>query len=316
MELRNLNKQVVDNNINNIYIFTGVEVALMDIYIEKIAEVKSLQKIRVDSLSSVYSKLSNQSLMDKEKVYIIRDDKEFTKQNEQIWEKLKLNKAQNKNIVIMIYTNIDKRSKFNKYWEDNIIEFNTVEDNILLEQVVEVSNLSSRNAQILIEYCNRNYSRIVLEIDKIEQLSKACKVHKDIIFQRAIKENLINKEPQNVIFELVDSITRKQVKKSFSLLNEFMQLNEGTLGLISLLYINFRNILIVKVAGECKDMENRTGLTGWQIRQAKEKMNYYMEWELKYILRLIRELEKDIKCGKIEQEKVIELLLVFIFSEV
>ena len=88
-----------------------------------------------------------------------------------------------------------------------------------------------------------------------------------------------------------------------------MAINENPLGAISLLYTNFRSMLLVQSAGAGADITKRTGLTGWQVKLAKEKGVNYNIGELVAYLRLIRETEKGIKTGAIEQSMSLDYIL-------
>lgn len=54
----------------------------------------------------------------------------------------------------------------------------------------------------------------------------------------------------------------------------------------------------------------RTGLTAWQVKLAKEKGNHYSIGELVNAMKIIRSSEKGIKTGMIEQEVAIDYILV------
>ena len=88
-----------------------------------------------------------------------------------------------------------------------------------------------------------------------------------------------------------------------------MAVNENPLGIISLLYTNFRSMLLVQSAGKGADITKRTGLTPWQVKLAKEKGVHYNIGELVRAIRIIRETEKGIKTGAIEQTMSLDYIL-------
>jgi DNA polymerase III delta subunit len=113
---QNLGKKIL----NRLYVFTGSEVGIMDVYLNKISEISNKEKRRENSIKDIYNLLSTKSLSNKNYTYIIRDDKEFLSK-EKIWKTLE--KVIGNNILIIVYTNLDKRSKFYKHFQSNIIEF-------------------------------------------------------------------------------------------------------------------------------------------------------------------------------------------------
>ena len=91
---------------------------------------------------------------------------------------------------------------------------------------------------------------------------------------------------------------------------ELKQINDSPLGLISLLYTNLKSMLLVKWAGNGDKISDRTGLTPFQVKLAKEKGNKYTVQELEQAIKLIRNTEKGIKTGNIETELAVDYILV------
>lgn len=309
MQLHELKEQLVKKQIQPIYIFTGEEVAIMDIYIKKIAETINLEPKRVDSLSLIFSKLQNNSFIDKANCYVISNDKDYLTQ-EKIWDSLNNGHAQGKNIIIFIYNNLDKRSKFYKHHIELLTAFDKLIPEVLSKYIKKEINLDTKEGIKLAELCDCNYSRILLECDKLRHLSTSNKISITDAFNLALREKLIYTSPKDVIFDFIDSVCRRQVEESYLNLEELKAINDNPLGAISLLYSNIRALLLVQSAGDGKDITKRTGLTPWQVKLAKEKGKHYSIGELVGALRLIRETEKGIKTGKIEQSIALDYILI------
>jgi DNA polymerase III delta subunit len=308
MQLHELKEQLVKKTLQPLYIFTGEEIAIMNIYIDKIAKIVGSKAKRVDSVGSIFGKLQNQSFMNKPSCYVIRDDKDYLAQ-EKTWDSLNNGLVQGDNIIILVYTNLDKRSKFYKHHTDMFTEFEKLIPEVLAKYIKKEIRLEAKRGVKFAELCDCNYSRILLECDKLKHLSAARKCDIDTAYEIAIKEKLIYSSPKDVIFELIDAICKRQINRSYTLLEELMAVNESPLGIISLLYTNFRSMLLVQSAGEGAEITKRTGLTPWQVKLAKEKGVHYNTGELVKAIRTIRETEKGIKTGAIEQNMAIEFIL-------
>ena len=76
MKLPELKEHITKSKLLPLYIFTGEEVAIMDIYLQKMGEIVGNLK-RVDSVSSIYGKMQNHSFASKNSCYVVRDDKEY-----------------------------------------------------------------------------------------------------------------------------------------------------------------------------------------------------------------------------------------------
>jgi hypothetical protein len=79
--------------------------------------------------------------------------------------------------------------------------------------------------------------------------------------------------------------------------------------ILSVLFTNTKQVLQVQ---ECNssDIAKSTGLTPWQIKNAKSKCGHYSCNELSKIMRLIKEIKKSILLGNIEDEMSVNYLLV------
>jgi DNA polymerase III delta subunit len=308
MQLHELKERLVKKTLQPIYIFTGEEIAIMDIYINKIAEIMNTQPKRVDSVASIFGRLQNQSFVNKPSCYVIRDDKDYMQQDK-IWEQMNNGLLQGNNTIILVFTNLDKRSKFYKQHLDMLTEFEKLIPEVLAKYIKREIGLDINKAVKFAELCDCNYSRILLECDKVKHLAQANNINIDQAYDMAIRENLIYTSPKDVIFELVDAVCKRQAIRSYTLLEELMAINENPLGAISLLYTNFRSMLLVQSAGAGADITKRTGLTPWQVKLAKEKGVHYNISELVRAIRIIRETEKGIKTGAIEQDMSLDYIL-------
>lgn len=308
MQIHELKEQLVKKIVQPLYIFTGEEIAIMNIYIDKIAKLTGSKAKQVDSVGSIFGKLQNQSFMNKPSCYIIRDDKEYLAQ-EKIWDTLNSGAVQGDNVIILVYSNLDKRSKFYKHHVDMLTEFEKLIPEVLAKYIKKEIGLDVKKGVQFAELCDCNYSRILLECDKIKHLAAARKCDIEVAYAIAIKEKLIHVEPKDVIFELIDAVCKREIIRSYKLLEELMAINESPLGIISLLYTNFKSMLLVQSAGAGADMSKRTGLTPWQVKLAKEKGVHYSIDELVRAIRTIRETEKGIKTGAIEQNMSVEFIL-------
>ena len=71
MNLRELKDQLVHKKVAPILVFTGPEIAIMDIYIDKICKSVGSSPVRAADVASIFSRLQNASLLGKPNVYIL-----------------------------------------------------------------------------------------------------------------------------------------------------------------------------------------------------------------------------------------------------
>ena len=315
MTVQEVKNQIKTNKIKNFYIFTGQESRVIDIYIDKIAECKKLEIQHINSISNVYSKFFNKSLVTKNYCYVLRDDKELLLQ-EKLWQPLSVENVQGNNLVILVLTTIDKRSKFYNRFKNDIVEFEHLPENILMKYIKKELPLSENSCLKLIDICESDYNRILLELDKINLYANITYTEVngngadyDRAFLDLVNQGVIYQPPKDAIFDFVDAALKGKVKQSFELLENCYGVSESNIVLLSVLYNNVKQVLQVQSC-ESNDIAKTTGLTGWQIRNAKDKCGYYSIGDLVYFLKLIRNVEKGIKTGEIEESIAVEYVLV------
>ena len=186
MTVGEVKKQIKDKKPLSFYIFTGEEIEVMNIYVKKIAEVAGANINRAYTLSSVFSKVQSRSMFSQRTCFVIRDDKEFLSA-EDIWSRVEdddlpfkdSTPIQGGNIIIMLYTNIDKRSKFYKHFEHIIVTFEKLSESNLIHEIQKRVQLNEKNAKMLIYVCESDLGRILQEIDKIKSHGEWSQVIND-----------------------------------------------------------------------------------------------------------------------------------------
>lgn len=128
-------------------------------------------------------------------------------------------------------------------------------------------------------------------------------------FEVLLKDGTIYIPPKDAIFDLIDAILDRKPKLVFNLLQQSYAVGEATMVMLSVLYTNAKNALLVQTC-ESKDIGKTTGLTGWQIMNAKKHLGKYSNAELEYIMRIVQKCEKGVKTGKIEEKFVMDYILV------
>lgn len=309
MDVSTLKSHIKLKTIPTFLIFSGPEWKVQEIYINQIAKVTGKEVKRVDSVSSIYTYLRNRSFVKKSFIYIVRDDKELM-QNEKL--QAQLESVLGDNILIHILTTVDKRTKYYKAYKAQICDFETLSDAMLKKYALKEIKLSERNLQRLIDICEHDYGRILLEIDKIKQM---CCVQYDCtddeVVEHLLKDGTIYEPPYDAIFDLVDAILDRKVNKAFNLLQQSYEVGEATMVMLSVLYKNAKAVLQVQ-SYRGDNLSKSTGLSGWEIRNAKAHVNKYDEEELIYILQLVQKVEKGIKTGRMEDEFAMQYLLTHI----
>lgn len=131
----------------------------------------------------------------------------------------------------------------------------------------------------------------------------------DEAFEILLKDGTIYQPSYDAIFDLVDAILDRKVNRSFKLLQYSYDVGEATMVMLSVLYNNAKAVLQVQTY-DGNNLSSATGLTGWQIKNAKCHINKYTDEELTDMLKLIQKIECGIKTGLISDEYAMSYLLV------
>ena len=311
MDVSALKAKIKSKQIPHYLIFTGPEWKVQQIYIQQIAKVLGIEVVYLDSYSEVYSKIRSRTLTSSSKLFLLRDDTEIQSSDkittQSVTDSLK------DNFLIHILTTTDKRKKYYKENQDRIVDFEPLSDSALKKYIKREVNLSDENCQRLIEVCEHDYGRILLEIDKIKRYDNLDGREKsgsaDSAFEALLKDGTIYTPPYDAIFDLVASILDRKVNKTFDLLQQSYAVGEATMVMLSVLYNNAKAVLQIQTY-KGDNLSKGTGLTGWQIKNAKPHVRKYSDKELVHMLQMIQKVESGIKTGQIEDEIAMPYLLV------
>jgi DNA polymerase III subunit delta len=312
MTLYEFQQNIVGDNLTGIYILSGEEIGIMNYYINQI----NRQRIRYDTVQEAVIESSRSGKLTKPKCFVVRDDNSFIK-DESVWDVVK--NAMTKDVLILCITNIDKRSKFYKKFKDDIIWFEKLDADMLikylLNDIKEMDKLRQSELKKFIEICDFDYSRMMNELDKIKNYAEFKRIQPSEAYRTLQQQGAFYEPIGDITFKFTDSIIERKAQKAYEYSVKAKNIGESEILTLSVLYNSFKNIFMYQGLGSDRsNPSKRTGLTPWQVRQAKEKADYYSDYELLKIIKLIQEIEYGIKTGVIPIEISIDYLLIKIFG--
>lgn len=307
MNLAELKQSIIDKQFENVYIFTGDEIKVMNIYINQIATIQKRTVTRKDTVAEIFKTLKIAGLTNESNVYVILDDFDFLKQ-EKYWEQLFT--ATNQHTIILVYSQLDKRSKFFKDYKDKICEFEKLNEVVLAKYAQKEVSITSEQATQLALMCENSYNRILMEVDKIKHLAEVNSITHSQAYEKVIQEELIYTTKTDLVFKIVDAICKRQKELTLELLGYLDPVKDSPIAILSLLYTNIKSMLLVRVCPQGSKVSETTGLTGWQIKMAHEKGYNYTPQELLHTMEVIKYTDEAIKIGKIEPQYALSFVVV------
>ena len=303
MELFDLQNCIKKKEIPHLMIFLGDEYEIMNIYIKNIEKVLGLNVTNLDDASTLVARSRIISIIDPNKLYVCKYDKDFTG-NEKVWDNFE--KCLKNSYLILIYNELDKRSKFYKRFADKMIVFEKYEPALLKNRLKKLTQLNETNIEKLMEGCEGNYSRCLIEINKLKSYIADTNMEENDAFERLLKNNVFTMTVSNILFDFINKVVERS-KMCYTLYDKLKAMGESNVKLISLLYTAFRNQLIVETVNTIS--AETTGLTPFVIHSAKSRMKKYSIKELERALDILTYTEQGIKNGLIEEPFSVDYIL-------
>lgn len=295
MEVNEVKQQIKSNKLDKWYIFCGEEREVAKVYIRKMAEKSRRQIVYADTIIDVVNQPKSKAFIVIPKLYVVMDDKDFLT-NEKAWAAI--DRAIKDDIVVFWYSSQDARLKFWKKFKDRAVEFKKLDDRILKRHMMK--DLDIKHKQKLIDVCQGDYGKILLEQEKIEKYPDA---EANNILDLLIDDGTIITPSKDAIFDFVNAVLDRDVDLAYDLLRQSEDIGESNLALISVMYNSFRNLLSVQTGRQ------DSGLNAWQIRQVSDYVNLYSDVELIHALRVIRRCERGVKIGCMPENIVVHYCL-------
>lgn len=306
MELVDLMKRISSNDIPHFLILFGEEQTILNIYLTHILEVTNTKRISADSVSYIMQNINKKRFDKSVRLYVVQDDMTFLRA-EDSWETVR--NTPTKDYIILRYHSLDKRSAFVKKNQQNLVEFARLSKEVLQTYISkDLPDLSEKNSSKLVEYCNYDYGRILMEIDKIKQYSSVrTDLTIDSCFMQLDKQGLFHKEIGDITFELTNAVLGGYPETAIQKLGEAKRKGEPAMMIVSILYNGFRNLLAYQGLGSNKQgaME-RTGMTKGELYGCTKNVGGYSIAEVKRNMLKCQEIESGIKMGTIDEDIALE----------
>lgn len=306
MELVDLMKRISANDIPHFLILFGEEQTILNIYLTHILEVTNTKRISADSVSYIMQNINKKRFDKSIRLYVVQDDMAFLRA-EDSWETVR--NTPTKDYIVLRYHSLDKLSAFVKKNQQNLVEFARLSRGVLQTYISkDLPDLSEKNSSKLVEYCNYDYGRILMEIDKIKQYSSVrTDLTIDSCFVQLDKQGLFHKEIGDITFELTNAVLGGYPETAIQKLDEAKRKGESAMMIVSILYNGFRNLLAYQGLGSNKQgaME-RTGMTKGELYGCTKNVGGYSIAEVKRNMLKCQEIESGIKMGTIDEDIALE----------
>lgn len=321
LTIENLEKELKNEKLQSLYLLYGEEAFLLEFCLKKIKNlfgkaIKGINFVTIDETNSneLIANIETPSFGYEKKLIIARNTgllkKEGKRKNAEVISlKEKINTYIKENIDIInssvvlvfveeeadskqeLYTTIDKLGNVCKFDYQKPIQIGKRMKAICQGYKVEIEDST---LQYFIECCGTNMQDLINEIRKlIEYVGENGKIQKEDIDKLAIKKL------ESVIFDLTDSLGKKDIAKALQVLKNLIYAKEPIQKILITLYNHFKKLYFVKLSLKYnKDIITSLNLKPNQtflVNKYKTQASYFKESELQNILQKLRDLDCNYK---------------------
>ena len=308
MNIAELKKDMKANNLAGLYIFTGEEIYIRNLYIEQIVDLGFIWK-ELPTVAELFKSVGTTKLIQKPTLYVIRDDMDFIKQDSTVWDKLVAWVNNSVNKVILIYNNIDKRNKFFKTFEENTVKFEKLSETVLLKYLQKEADISKENALDLIHRCDSNFNLCLLELNKVIMFSLSNNISIDEAYRKCCADRIVLDLPKESLEKYITAVMNKDFSLAIEISNDFDFTEEPPLKILAFLYNSFEALFaVVAYESGLSLKKNESGANFWAVKNAEI---FGMKWQIKQVrdmMDFIQFLESGIKMGMVSADAAIPML--------
>ncbi len=326
MKLEDLEKELKQRKLDSLYLLYGEERFLLESCLKKIKNLfgetlKGINYIEIDetNLDEIISDIETPPFGFEKKLIFAKNTglfkKEGKKKNKKeensiqvkLLEFLEENYENIKDSIVLVFIEQDiEKSDLVSFIEKNGIccNFEYQKPNQIQARIKQITNAYKVNIDVptlsyFIEVCGTDMQELINEIRKlIEYVGENGTITKQDI------DNLSIKKIESVIFDLTDSLGKKQTKQAIDVLRNLILAKEPEQKILITLYNHFKKLYLTKIAlKENRNLiealnlkPNQTFLTNKYRTQA----GYFKTQEIRTILQKLTDLDYKYKIGLID----------------
>ncbi len=169
--------------------------------------------------------------------------------------------------------------------------------------------INSDALQLLVDYCNADYTRINNETIKLgNMLDKGAVVTAEIVAE------YVHREVDYDVFELSKAVSSKNGKLAMDIINKLLEQKESPQMLLMMLLANFRRVFYAITSKETNaQIATKLGVKEYAIKVAREVGSQFTPAQLKRLLDMGAELDYQIKAGLVDDHNA---LLYFVANSI
>ncbi len=332
--MKNLNKDIKNNNFKNLYLLYGNDVYLMESYSKTIKSTIISEENEImnfdlfsgnkSNVEEIINSINTMPFLSEKRLVYVKNSGFFlsSRKNEADILLKNISNIFLDTILIFFEEEIDKRSKFFKEFSKigSVVEIVSYSGKDLLtwikkkfkENGIEIKDEVS---EYLIKTSGTDMKTLLSEILKLSDF-KGCTgelLLSDI-------DKVCTKSSESKVFDLISEIGNKNSKKAIELYNNMIKMKESPFLILSLLSRQFKIIYLYKrMLNEGYDrnyISSKAGINPYFSKEYEKQSINFSEKELKNALEDCLLTDYNIKTGKINDETGVSVLVLKYSSKI
>ncbi|MDO5555335.1 MAG: DNA polymerase III subunit delta [Clostridia bacterium] len=334
MTVENLEKELKQQKLNNIYLFYGEETYLLDSAVKKIKKIfgellLGINYIQINetNIQNLISDIETPAFSFDKKLIIVKnakllkkESKSNKKNNNELQQKIakyiedNINTIKNTTVIVFIEEDISKCDLVKVIEQNGVIcNFEKLKPIEIKKRIKNICNMYKTNIgeqelQLFIETCGTDMQNLINEIRKLIEYAS-----QDGIITIEMINKLSTKQFEAKIFDLTDNLGKKNIAKALEILKELLYNKEPIQKILITLYNHFKKLYLIKLCLEynrdildvLKLKSNQTFL----VSKYKKQAEYFKTKELRKILEELINLDRNYKIGLIDINIGLEAIL-------
>lgn len=319
---------------DSLYLFYGQESYLIEDSVKKIKKsfdklIEGINFVKIDetNVNQLISDIETPCFGFEKKLIVVKDEGLFKKDgkkksssnnalSEKVADYIKENydNIKHDTVIVFIESEVDKNKLFKTIEEcGKVVNYEPLKLPELIKRIKSICSaykveIADYDAQYIVECCGTNLRDIINEIRKlIEFAGENGKIIKKDI------DLLTTKQIDSVIFDLTDSLGKKDIKKAMDVFYNLIYQKEPVQKILITLYNHFKKLYLVKMG--LKYNENISEILKLKPNQTflvskyRTQSGYFNENELRKILEEFCNLDYNYKIGLIDLNIGMESIL-------
>lgn len=334
LDLDKFYKSFKSNNIENSYIFIGIDEGLIKENIEKIinktidSSFRELNLVTLDGAHLEFENFMNACetlpFMSEKKIVLVyradflkdKGDKESTKRFDSIHKYME--SLPEHCVIIMYYLFEEEREKPSERVKkldkkSCIVKMDKLKGENLYKKVADIfeergKSIGKIELKFFCDNIDNNMGIISNEVDKLISYTEGREIKKEDIIA------MIPRKSDNDIFNLVDFLSQKRPEKSIDILNELVFRGENLMGIMVMIERQFKLLLNIKLGmdkGKGKDiLSKELRLNPYICEKMMLQSKKFTLKQLKKCIELCIRTEGEMKTTGGDKKTKMEMLIV------